>query len=108
MEDLYHYAAVILNRQGEPKVVRHESEQQQWLDQAIEVHQQAITYHFDNGVVIRRTMELDDDDSDLLCGECWITYEVLSNDHSPVQVMPQKKSFDNPCRERFWLSYHAS
>lgn len=108
MENLYTYAAAILRRQGLAKIISQTTEESTWQDQGFEVRKQSTTYGFDNGVVIRRTVEQDDLPSEAVCAECWITYEVLSNQSSSVCVSPKSKAFDNLCRESFWLKYHSS
>lgn len=60
---------------------------------------------FCDGVVLRRTMEIDDVcaalESEGVCAECWISYDVLDN--AGIDVQPKRKVFSNTCQARFWL-----
>lgn len=78
-----------------------------WQDQGFEVSREVADYHFNDGAVIRRTVEQDDIPTDAACAECWIIYEVLSDGESGAEIHPQRQMFQNACREAFWLAYHT-
>ena len=86
-----------------------ESEQRtSWPDQGFEVVRDVRIFRFENGARIAQIIEQDDFPSELACAECWISYEVLSAPDSGISVDPPKKTFDNHCRESFWLAYHTA
>lgn len=76
------------------------------MDQGFEVSKEETIYRFDNGVAIRRCVEQDQFPTELACAECWICYEVV--EPVPVAVSPARKTFENACREAFWLKYHTA
>ncbi|WP_417069807.1 hypothetical protein [Niveibacterium terrae] len=86
-----------------------ESEQRtSWPDQGFEVIREARIFRFEDGARIAQIVEQDDFPSGLACAECWISYEVLSAPDSGVAVDPPKKTFDNHCRESYWLAWHTA
>jgi hypothetical protein len=106
MQSLFEYAAAIHHQPSRMQIVRHRSEQSSWKDQDVTVRHHATTYEFADGVLIRRSVELDECPSEAVCAECWITYEVLADGAAAAPVSPRRQAFDNPCRETFWLRYH--
>ena len=108
MKHLAAYAATILNQAGTAQILEYTVEESRWQDQGFAVWQQITTYVFDDGAIIRRTVEQDDFPSDAVCAECWIRYEVLADPASQIHVTPRDKTFDNRCREAFWLKYHMA
>ncbi len=108
MENLFTYAGAILQKKASPPISGRSVETSSWQDQGFEVCKEATTYRFDNGVVIRRTVERDSFPSAAACAECWISYEVLSDGSLDNPVSPRRKTFENACRESFWLSYHMA
>ncbi|MBV8045860.1 MAG: hypothetical protein JO171_01800 [Paludibacterium sp.] len=99
---LVHYARAILA--GE--IAHCDKKTEAWRDQGFDVERETASYRFDDGVVIRRTVERDRFPSELACAECWITYEVLTQ--GAETVIPANKTFGNACRETFWLRYHLA
>lgn len=100
------YVGAIHGLPGPVAIVEHSVTRDSWTDQGIDVQREEVVYRFDNGAVIRRSLEVEDFPTDLACGECWIDYEVL--EHPSAQTIePARKRFDNPCRETFWLQYHV-
>jgi len=71
----------------------------------VEVSEYEATYRYDNGVVIRHKVERDSAPSELVCEECWISYEVL--DFAGQEIKPFRKTFYNGCQEEFWLKMQA-
>lgn len=59
---------------------------------------------FANGVQVKQTIEFDDveEDADVVCAECWISYAVISAPEG-LMIQPQRKHFINKCQEAFWL-----
>ncbi len=108
MDKLSTYVAVIHGQARPLAISDMTSEKSSWQDQGVEVSKEVSDYRFDNGVVIRRTVEQDSFPSDAACAEVWITYEVISNGHVGADISPTRKVFDNACRESFWLAYHTA
>lgn len=108
MEKLSTYVSAICHRTGPLAVSGETVEKSCWQDQGFEVCREVTTYRFDNGVVIQRTIERDHFPSGMACAECWITYDVISNGNSGVEINPSRKGFENACRESFWLAYHTA
>ena len=106
MEQLVSYVSAIHGLGSPVRIRRRERTAERWEDQGFEVRKEITTYLFDNGVVIRRTVEQDDFPSDLACAECWICYEVLSPGSLESPPRPARQTFSNACREAFWLKYH--
>lgn len=106
MQHLSNYVAAIQGRASPVAVVKQASTEESWPDQGFTVTRRSTTFWFDNGVVLQRVVEQDDFPSDLACAECWIDYQVVSA--ADLDVQPVQKSFDNTCRESFWLAYHQA
>lgn len=84
-----------------------ESEQRtSWPDQGFEVVRETRVFRFADGVRIEQEVEQDDFPSGLACAECWIRYEVLTD--AGFAIEPPKKTFDNHCREAYWLAWHTT
>lgn len=108
MDRLSTYAAAIHRRASPVAIVGSAVAVSGWTDQGVEVTNEATDYRFDNGVVIRRSVEQDSVPSEAVCAECWITYDVLCNGTATANVLPARKTFENACRESFWLAYHTA
>lgn len=106
MQHLSNYVAAVLGKPAMVTIVRQESAEERWPDQGFMVTRRSTTFWFNNGVVLRRVIEQDDFPSDLACAECWIDYQLVSA--ADLDVQPARKSFDNTCRESFWLAYHQA
>jgi hypothetical protein len=104
---LCRYVAAILERATQPLIVAREAAGDRWLDQGFAVCREVCRYRFADGTVILRTEERDEFPDGAACAECWITYEVIAVG-SAGSVEPQRKTFDNACRESYWLSYHLA
>ncbi|MBA8737421.1 hypothetical protein [Chromobacterium violaceum] len=105
MDQLVAYSRAIMGGVGAERIVSQEEQREGWCEADCEVTLRQCDYRFDNGVVVRRTIEVDDYPSALACSECWITYEVLELGSSSG-IEPLRKNFDNVCREAYWLRYH--
>jgi len=103
MENLFTYVSAIFQRKSLVVIECLYTETLSWQEQGFDVHKEAVTYYFNNGVIVRRTLEQDSFPSQAACAECWIIYEVLSNGTSAFAVTPSHKTFDSTCRESFWL-----
>ncbi|EIZ2110762.1 hypothetical protein MOQ95_005502 [Salmonella enterica] len=66
------------------------------------IDEREILYVFNNGVEIIHKMESDTFQSDDVCRECWISYEVVHD--GGYAISPQKKQFYNRCQENFWMN----
>eukprot|EP00764_Aduncisulcus_paluster_P010825 gnl/Carplike_NY0171/3894_a5253_395.p1 GENE.gnl/Carplike_NY0171/3894_a5253_395~~gnl/Carplike_NY0171/3894_a5253_395.p1 ORF type:complete len:114 (+),score=5.49 gnl/Carplike_NY0171/3894_a5253_395:28-369(+) len=104
MNDLYLYVSLIKNSNSDSFVVDRTStgdvsEADGVLTEYIE---QTVT--FENGVIIKQCVEFEQGEvaPDVVCAECWISYEVLS-EPSGLDIWPKRKSFVNQCQEAFWL-----
>ncbi|GHD64697.1 hypothetical protein [Jeongeupia chitinilytica] len=106
VHSLADHVAAILGLAQTPAIVATTNRSERWQDQGFTVCRTVSDYRFDNGVQIRRTVEQDDFPDALACAECWIEYTVLADAGQPLQ--PVRKSFDNACREAFWLAYHRA
>jgi hypothetical protein len=109
METLSPYVAAIL-KQSSLRTIADETvvERLSWIDQGFEVTKEVTRYVFNDGAVIERTLEQDGFPSELACAECWITYRVIAGSHDGSEIQPASKTFDNACREAFWLAYHLA
>ncbi|QLF93947.1 hypothetical protein HW090_12365 [Pseudomonas sp. ABC1] len=104
MDTLFLYACAIHGQASPCSITESHEVRSSWQDDDCLTLSAAITYHFADGAVIRRTVEQDEWPDDNACGECWITYEVLQHaDAAPIQ--PPHRHFDNACRERRWLGH---
>lgn len=108
MESLSTYVAAIHRQAGPVGIATTSVAKSSWRDQGFEVTKEVTDYHFDNGAVIRRTVEQDNFSGEAACTECWITYEVLSPGHAVTAIRPARQVFENACRESFWLTYHTA
>lgn len=112
MNTLFTYIKAIHNQESEDaivNIVNKESKSDAYVDVGIdgdiEVSEYEATYHYDNGVMIRHKIERDNAPSELLCEECWISYEVL--DSAGQAIKPVRKTFYNSCQEDFWLKMQS-
>ncbi|MDR3481461.1 MAG: hypothetical protein P4L91_12200 [Burkholderiaceae bacterium] len=108
MNNLAIYASTILQETNRVSIMRQETIKESWPDQGFEVRNEQTTYWFEDGAVIRRTVEQDTFPDDLACTESWITYEVIMDSQSQGVIEPLRKTFDNHCREAFWTRFHTS
>lgn len=108
MQTLAEYIAAILGRASSQSVVDRVANTSVWQEQGFAVSTEVTDYRFENGVVIRRTVEQDDQPSEQACAECWITYEVIDQGSAATVIHPARVVFQNACRESFWLTYHTA
>lgn len=108
MDHLAIYVAAVFKKESRVAVIREQVEEVSWAEADCTVNRRTCTYWFDNGVVLKRMLEQDDFPSDLACAESVIEYEVLSCGTVTGGIEPLRKSFDNTCRESFWLAYHLA
>jgi len=73
-----------------------------YLDNGVQVNLTETLLRFNNGVVVKHTVERDESSpAGPYCQECWITYEVIET--CGHEKSPQRKIFTSTCREAFWL-----
>ena len=108
MQSLSTYVAAIRRKASQPAISHSSTEKSSWDDQGFVVSKEVTNYHFANGVVIRHSVEQDNFPSEVVCAECWITYEVISKGLASADITPARKVFENSCRESFWLAYHTA
>lgn len=63
-----------------------------------------LVVKFENGVTLRKQTEVEQIEqvNDIICSECWITYQVLCQPDN-LTITPNRKFFTNQCQEAFWL-----
>ncbi len=101
MHTLITYINAIHQQKSVVSIINKSTKTNSYLDDEIEVNEMETIYYFDNGVEIRHKTEQDNAPSDLLCEECWISYEVI--EPGQQQITPLRKTFCNACQEAFWL-----
>ena len=105
MNSLVTYINAIRRQPGAVEITDQLTRTSRYQDDESEIVEEETTYRFANGVVIRHTIEQDSAPSDLICEECWISYEVL--DAAELQISPPRKLFHNRCQQDFWLKMQA-
>jgi hypothetical protein len=108
MQKLAEYIAAMLGRTSSQSVIDRVASTSAWQEPGFAVSIEVADYRFENGVVIRRTVEQDDQPSEQACAECWITYEVIDHGSVATGISPARVVFQNACRESFWLAYHTA
>ncbi|NIF19651.1 hypothetical protein [Pantoea sp. Cy-639] len=106
-DHLAHYVSAILGHASLRTARVEAANEQTWFDQGCRVTAEEKIYAFDDGALVKRLAEQDDFPDDAVCAECWISYEVLRQPHGKV-VTPCRVSFNNACREAYWLRYFGS
>jgi hypothetical protein len=101
MHTLFTYISAIHEQNATVSVVNKSTKTNSYIDDEIEICEAEITYNFDNGVVVQHKTERDNVPSDLVCAECWISYEVI--EAAQQKITPLRKTFSNTCQEAFWL-----
>lgn len=101
MLHLYTYLYAILSIPSPVIVVNKTEKFDRFSDGDNIIEECEIIYTFNNGVKVLYEMESDSFQSDNVCYECWISYEVI-HDNGYV-ISPKKKMFYNSCQEKFWL-----
>ncbi len=99
------YARALDKPGGKIYVEKKEVRRDSYQDGGVNVDVCEETYRFYDGVVLRRVVEIDDVcaalESEGVCAECWISYDVLNS--AGIDVQPKRKAFSNTCQARFWL-----
>lgn len=106
LEHLANYVSAILGVSSSRIAYLENSNQETWFDQGFTVTAEEKTYAFDDGALIKRLAEQDNFPSDAVCAECWIGYEVVRQPLDKT-VSPSHISFNNACREAYWLRYFS-
>ncbi|ELR64294.1 hypothetical protein C942_02876 [Photobacterium marinum] len=107
MQELSTYIRAVHQCNELLSVVKQQTETNSYQDGDIEVNRAETLFTFDNGVKLRYSVERDDStdepevNNDLVCEECWISYEVI--DGAEQVIRPRRKIFYNACQEKFYL-----
>lgn len=105
MHRLYTYLCAIHSLPSTVKTVNKTETIKRYPEGENLIEEREILYSFNNDVQILYSMESDIFQSDGVCQECWISYDVV-NDGGYV-ISPQKKQFHNRCQENFWFKMQA-
>lgn len=105
MHRLYTYLCAIHALSSTVKIVNVTETLQRFADGENMIEEREILYTFNNSVQILYRMESDTFQSDDVCRECWVSYDVVQD--SGYVISPQKKQFYNRCQESFWLRMQA-
>ena len=96
------YLKAIRGFSASVSVADREIDSTSYWDNGVQVTQTETLFRFNNGVVVKHTVESDESSpAGPYCQECWITYEVIEN--CGREISPQRKIFTSTCREAFWL-----
>ncbi|QYK14832.1 hypothetical protein K0I63_01305 [Shewanella rhizosphaerae] len=106
MNTLFTYIKAIHHQASDVAIIDKLTKTNRYCDDGVQSNEEETSYRFDNGVVIRHRVERDNAPSELLCEECWISYEVI--DSAQYSITPCRKTFHNACQESFWLKMQAS
>lgn len=106
-DHLANYVSAILGGSSPRSAHLESAHQETWLDQGYTVTAEEKIYAFDDGAMIKRLVEQDNFPSDAVCAECWICYEVVRQPLDKV-INPCHISFNNECREAYWLKYFCA
>lgn len=101
MHTLFTYIKAIHNQPTSAIIVDKSAKTNNHIEDGFEICEQEKTYYFHDGVIIRYLSEQDNAPSELVCAECWISYEVLDAQQLPIK--PLRKNFHNHCQESFWM-----
>ncbi|MFV0576605.1 MAG: hypothetical protein ACK5NC_14485 [Vibrio sp.] len=103
MENLFTYIQAIKEDTSKVSILDRVESTASFEQDGIITDTYELTVRFDNGVLLRKTTEQDQlDDSDSICAECWISYELIESPEN-LNIRPRKKTFINTCQEAFWL-----
>lgn len=91
---------------GSVTVVAREQYDRSYQDQEVHVIYVESLVRFNDGALIRCSEELDQVESEALCAECWLTYQVVEHPETPIE--PAAKHFTNRCQQAFWLKMQAA
>lgn len=101
MHRLYTYLCGIHARSSQVRAINKTESVERFFDEENVIEEREILYEFSNGVTLLCKMESDSFQSDDLCRECWISYEVVHDGGHAIS--PRKKQFYNRCQEAFWM-----
>ncbi|EBD5983455.1 hypothetical protein QAA20_004128 [Salmonella enterica] len=105
MHRLYTYLCAIHALPSSVKTVNKTETLERFSEGENMIEEREILYVFNNDVQILYRMESDTFQSDDVCRECWVSYDVVHD--GGYAISPQKKQFYNRCQENFWLKMHA-
>lgn len=101
MHQLYTYLCAIHAMPSSVKAVNKTETIDRFHEGENIIIEREILYTFNNGVQILYKIESDTFQSDDVCHECWISYDVVHD--GGYAISPKKKRFYNRCQENFWL-----
>ncbi|MCL9780737.1 hypothetical protein M9194_04705 [Vibrio sp. S4M6] len=97
MNHLFTYISATKSDTTSTFVTEHRVTDTSYSDEDLEVCGKESIFSFANGVQLKKTEEFDDiQDSELVCPECWISYEVIAQPVN-LQVTPRKKILNRAC-----------
>jgi hypothetical protein len=105
MHRLYTYLCAIHALPSPVKTIKTTETLERFPEGENMIEEREILYTFNNGVQVLYKMESDTFQSDDICRECWISYDVVHD--GGYAISPQKKQFYNRCQESFWLKMQA-
>ncbi|MBD1577009.1 MULTISPECIES: hypothetical protein [Vibrio] len=109
MNNLFNYVAAIKNDETH-KIKKWECKSEELNEEdGVVTEIKEYDFFFHNGVVIKQSIEreIGEMDSDLVCQECFISYELISEPTS-LDIRPKRKNFINICQESFWLKINKT
>lgn len=105
MHRLYTYICTIHALPSSVKTVNKTETLERFSEGENMIEERETLYVFNNDVQILYRMESDTFQSDDVCRECWVSYDVVYD--GGYAVSPKKKHFYNRCQENFWLKMQA-
>ncbi|BEN31667.1 hypothetical protein [Serratia marcescens] len=105
MHQLYSYLCAIHARPSPVKTVNKTETVERFQEGENMIEEREILYAFNNGVQVLYKRESDTFQSDDVCRECWVSYEVVHD--GGYAISPKKKQFYNRCQEEFWLKMQS-
>ena len=95
MNNLASYVSVIHGEANDFTLVSYDNLDKSYEDQGIVVQCGESRYCFSNGVILKYCVESESSEvNDLVCPECWISYEVIE-ETIHTSIKPKKKTFTN-------------
>lgn len=109
MNNLFTYVSAMKEELDGLSIIERVHTQQTTEEDGLLIEHSELLVTFNNGVGVRKLTEreLSDHDSDTVCEECWISYEVTEQPIT-LNITPKKKHFTNQCQESFWLQINKA
>ena len=112
MENIFTYISAIKNESSNELIIERSFSDQSYEEDGILIESSELMVAFVNGVIVKQCIEIDSCvaneivKSDMVCDECWISYQVVS-EPDELNVLPKRKHFINKCQESFWLKINT-